>query len=103
MAPGPSPASFAQSPGRGFNRAFLWSTCVVRRRRAERRAHGHDARGITAVGLPEGLPISIDRGVMDRDRSSSAAGAPHCEGIAPPAFLAILPGAEVVNDLTREP
>lgn len=58
--------------------------------------------GITAVGLPAGLPIWIDRRVMDRERVILGGGSRHWKLIAPPAFLATLPGAEVVADLAQE-
>jgi prolyl-tRNA editing enzyme YbaK/EbsC (Cys-tRNA(Pro) deacylase) len=58
--------------------------------------------GVTAVGLPPGLPVWIDARVMDRDQVILGAGSRHWKVIAPPGFLATLPGAEVVEGLARQ-
>ena len=58
--------------------------------------------GVTAVGLPPGLPVWIDARVMERDQVILGAGSRHWKVIAPPGFLATLPGAEVVDGLARE-
>jgi prolyl-tRNA editing enzyme YbaK/EbsC (Cys-tRNA(Pro) deacylase) len=57
--------------------------------------------GVTAVGLPPGLPLWIDSRVMGRDRVILGAGSRSWKIIAPPGFLATLPGAEVVEGLAR--
>lgn len=59
--------------------------------------------GVTPVGLPPGVPLWIDRRVMDRDRVIIGAGSRNWKVIAAPAFLADLPGAEVVDGLARDP
>jgi prolyl-tRNA editing enzyme YbaK/EbsC (Cys-tRNA(Pro) deacylase) len=59
--------------------------------------------GVTAVGLPPGLPLWIDRRVMEREQVILGAGSRHWKVIAAPAFLAALPGAEVVDGLARDP
>jgi prolyl-tRNA editing enzyme YbaK/EbsC (Cys-tRNA(Pro) deacylase) len=71
---------------------------------AERTAEltGMSLGGVTAVGLPPDLPLWIDRRVMDRDQVILGAGSRHWKVIAPPGFLADLPGAEVVEGLARE-
>jgi prolyl-tRNA editing enzyme YbaK/EbsC (Cys-tRNA(Pro) deacylase) len=62
---------------------------------------GMSLGGVTAVGLPPGLPLWIDRRVMERDQVILGAGSRHWKVIAPPGFLATLPGAEVVEGLAR--
>jgi prolyl-tRNA editing enzyme YbaK/EbsC (Cys-tRNA(Pro) deacylase) len=63
---------------------------------------GMSLGGVTAVGLPPGLPLWIDARVMDRDQVILGAGNRHWKVIAAPGFLADLPGAEVVEGLARE-
>jgi prolyl-tRNA editing enzyme YbaK/EbsC (Cys-tRNA(Pro) deacylase) len=58
--------------------------------------------GVSAVGLPPELPVWIDSRVMERDRVIIGAGSRSAKIIAPPGFLARLPGAEVVEGLARE-
>ena len=83
------------------------------RRRLGRKASFADAEGtmeltgmrlggVTPAGLPPGLPIWIDPRVMERDRVILGAGSRQWKVIAPPAFLAALPGAEVVDGLARD-
>jgi prolyl-tRNA editing enzyme YbaK/EbsC (Cys-tRNA(Pro) deacylase) len=57
--------------------------------------------GVTPVGLPEGLPLWLDARVMARELVVVGGGSRSCKVVAPPAFLAGLPGAEVVEDLAR--
>ena len=57
--------------------------------------------GVTAVALPPGLPLWIDTRVMEREQVILGAGNRHWKVIAAPAFLAALPGAEVVEGLAR--
>jgi prolyl-tRNA editing enzyme YbaK/EbsC (Cys-tRNA(Pro) deacylase) len=59
--------------------------------------------GVTAVGLPHGLPLWIDRRVFERERVLLGGGTRHWKLIAAPAFLATLPGAEIVEDLAIAP
>ena len=63
---------------------------------------GMSLGGVTAVGLPPGLPLWIDTRVMERDRVILGAGSRHWKVIAAPGFLATLPGAEVVEGLARD-
>lgn len=63
---------------------------------------GMSLGGVTAVGLPPGLPLWIDSRVMERDQVILGAGNRHWKVIASPAFLATLPGAEVVEGLARD-
>jgi prolyl-tRNA editing enzyme YbaK/EbsC (Cys-tRNA(Pro) deacylase) len=59
--------------------------------------------GVTAVGLPPGLPVWIDTRVMTRHRVILGSGSRASKIVAAPGFLADLPGAEVVEGLAREP
>jgi prolyl-tRNA editing enzyme YbaK/EbsC (Cys-tRNA(Pro) deacylase) len=63
---------------------------------------GMSLGGVTAAGLPPDLPLWIDARVMGRDQVILGAGNRHWKVIAPPEFLAELPGAEVVEGLARE-
>ncbi len=63
---------------------------------------GMSLGGVTAVGLPAGLPVWVDTRVMERDQVILGAGSRHWKVIAPPGFLATLPGAEVVEGLARD-
>jgi prolyl-tRNA editing enzyme YbaK/EbsC (Cys-tRNA(Pro) deacylase) len=63
---------------------------------------GMSLGGVTAVGLPAGLPLWIDTRVMERDQVILGAGSRHWKVIAAPAFLATLPEAEVVEGLARD-
>jgi len=63
---------------------------------------GMSLGGVTAVALPPGLPLWIDARVMERDKVILGAGNRHWKVIAPPGFLATLPGAEVVEGLARD-
>ncbi len=62
---------------------------------------GQEIGGVTAFGLPEGLPIWVDAAVMERDRIVLGGGSRSWKVIAPPAILLTLPGAEVVEGLAR--
>lgn len=59
--------------------------------------------GVTAVGLPPGLPVWIDARVMKRDQVILGSGSRSSKIVAAPGFLAELPGAEVVEGLARQP
>jgi prolyl-tRNA editing enzyme YbaK/EbsC (Cys-tRNA(Pro) deacylase) len=59
--------------------------------------------GVTAAGLPPGLPVWIDARVMERERVIVGSGSRSSKIIVPPGFLADLPGAEVVEGLARQP
>jgi prolyl-tRNA editing enzyme YbaK/EbsC (Cys-tRNA(Pro) deacylase) len=55
--------------------------------------------GVTAFGLPSGLPIWIDGAVMDRERVVLGGGSRSWKVIAPPSILLNLPESEVVPGL----
>jgi prolyl-tRNA editing enzyme YbaK/EbsC (Cys-tRNA(Pro) deacylase) len=55
--------------------------------------------GVTAFGLPAGLPLWVDAAVMDRERIVLGGGSRSWKVIAPPAILRTLPNVEVVKDL----
>ncbi len=62
---------------------------------------GQEIGGVTAFGLPEGLPILIDAAVMERERIVLGGGSRSWKVIAPPSILLTLPGAQVVEGLAR--
>jgi prolyl-tRNA editing enzyme YbaK/EbsC (Cys-tRNA(Pro) deacylase) len=83
---------------------------TVRRRLGTRKASFADAGatleltgmalgGVTAVGLPEGLPLWIDAAVLGRQRIVLGGGSRSRKLLAPPPLLLGLPGAEVVEGL----
>ena len=83
---------------------------VVRRRLGVRKASFADAAttleltgmalgGVTAVGLPEDLPLWVDAAVLERQRVVLGGGSRARKLLAPPAVLLALPGAEVVEGL----
>ena len=55
--------------------------------------------GVTAFGLPAGLPLWVDRAVMDRERIVLGGGSRRWKVIAPPAILRTLPNVEIVDGL----
>jgi prolyl-tRNA editing enzyme YbaK/EbsC (Cys-tRNA(Pro) deacylase) len=57
--------------------------------------------GVTVFGLPEGMPIWIDSAVMDRQEVIVGGGSRDRKLLAPPATLAAIPGAEVVEGLAK--
>jgi prolyl-tRNA editing enzyme YbaK/EbsC (Cys-tRNA(Pro) deacylase) len=57
--------------------------------------------GVTAVGLPADLPLWIDSRVMDRERIVLGGGGRDRKIVGPPALLAALANAEVVEGLAR--
>ena len=59
--------------------------------------------GVTPPGLPGDLPLWVDTRVMTRDRVIIGGGGRDSKVICPPALLAALPGAEVVEGLARPP
>jgi prolyl-tRNA editing enzyme YbaK/EbsC (Cys-tRNA(Pro) deacylase) len=59
--------------------------------------------GVTAVGLPPGLPVWIDPAVLDREQVIMGAGSRRWKIIVAPGFLASLPGGEVVEGLAQAP
>ncbi len=62
---------------------------------------GQEIGGVTAFGLPDGLPIWVDAAVMARDRIVLGGGSRSWKVIAPPSILLTLRGAEVVEGLAR--
>jgi prolyl-tRNA editing enzyme YbaK/EbsC (Cys-tRNA(Pro) deacylase) len=58
--------------------------------------------GVTAFGLPEGLPLWVDAAVMRRPRLILGSGERASKILIAPEALARLPGAEVVQGLARE-
>ena len=62
---------------------------------------GMQIGGVTPYGLPEGLPIWIDSQVMDCDQVIVGGGSRDRKLLVPPASLAALPGAEVVEALAK--
>jgi len=60
---------------------------------------GMEIGGVTAFGLPEGLPLWIDAAVMDRERIVLGGGSRSWKVIAPPSILLKLPDVEVVEGL----
>jgi prolyl-tRNA editing enzyme YbaK/EbsC (Cys-tRNA(Pro) deacylase) len=83
---------------------------AVRRRLGTRKASFADAEatleltgmalgGVTAVGLPEDLPLWIDGSVLGRERIVLGGGSRSRKLLAPPSVLLELPGAEVVEGL----
>ena len=55
--------------------------------------------GVTAFGLPDDLPLWVDRAVMERDRIVLGGGSRSWKVIAPPSILLTLPNVEVVDGL----
>jgi prolyl-tRNA editing enzyme YbaK/EbsC (Cys-tRNA(Pro) deacylase) len=55
--------------------------------------------GVTAFGLPEGLPLWVDAEVMARERIVLGGGSRSWKVIAPPSILLTLPNVEVVEGL----
>jgi prolyl-tRNA editing enzyme YbaK/EbsC (Cys-tRNA(Pro) deacylase) len=60
---------------------------------------GMEIGGVTAFGLPDGLPLWVDSSVMDRDRIVLGGGSRSWKVLAPPAILRTLPNVEIVTDL----
>jgi prolyl-tRNA editing enzyme YbaK/EbsC (Cys-tRNA(Pro) deacylase) len=64
-----------------------------------RQLTGMEIGGVTALGLPDGLPIWVDAAVMDRERIVLGGGSRSWKVIAPPAILRTLSNVEIVPDL----
>jgi prolyl-tRNA editing enzyme YbaK/EbsC (Cys-tRNA(Pro) deacylase) len=60
---------------------------------------GMEIGGVTAFGLPAGLPLWIDAAVMERERIVLGGGSRSWKVIAPPSILRAIPNAEVVTGL----
>jgi len=83
---------------------------VVRRRLDARKASfapmddavaltGMEYGGITPIGLPADWPVLIDRSVLDRSMVVIGSGLRRSKIVLPPAVLATLPSAELVDGL----
>lgn len=57
--------------------------------------------GVTPFALPAGLPLWIDRRVMERPRVVVGGGSRSAKVVGPPAMLLAVPGAEVVDELAQ--
>ena len=55
--------------------------------------------GVTAFGLPDGLPLWVDAAVMERNRIVLGGGSRSWKVIAGPAILRTIPRVEVVDGL----
>ena len=64
---------------------------------------GMEIGGVTVFGLPAGLPIWVDRRVMERPEVILGGGSRSWKVKAPPEILLALPGVEVVDGLAGEP
>lgn len=62
---------------------------------------GHEIGGVTAFGLPAGLPLWVDAAVMTRERVVLGGGSRSWKVIVPPVSLLRLPGVEVVEGLAN--
>jgi prolyl-tRNA editing enzyme YbaK/EbsC (Cys-tRNA(Pro) deacylase) len=60
---------------------------------------GMEIGGVTAFGLPDGLPLWVDGAVMARERIVLGGGSRSWKVIAPPRILLTLPDVEVVDGL----
>jgi prolyl-tRNA editing enzyme YbaK/EbsC (Cys-tRNA(Pro) deacylase) len=60
---------------------------------------GHEIGGVTAFGLPAGLPVLVDAAVMRRERIVLGGGSRSWKVLAPPAILLTIDGTEVVEGL----
>lgn len=67
------------------------------------RLTGMTMGGVTAVGLPLGLPLWVDAAVMARPRIVLGGGSRAAKVLCPPALLLELPGVEVVEGLAAVP
>ena len=55
--------------------------------------------GVTPFGLPNDMPLWIDRRVVERERILLGGGSRSCKVVGPPTLLTALPNAEVVDGL----
>ena len=67
------------------------------------RSGGMQIGGVTPFGLPSDLPVWIDHRVMARSRVIVGGGSRDRKVLCPPAALAALPAAEVIDDLAKAP
>jgi prolyl-tRNA editing enzyme YbaK/EbsC (Cys-tRNA(Pro) deacylase) len=62
---------------------------------------GHEIGGVTAFGLPDGIPLWVDAAVMARERIVLGGGSRSWKVIAPSSILLTLPGVDVVEGLAN--
>lgn len=62
---------------------------------------GHEIGGVTAFGLPDGVPLWVDAAVMKRPRIVLGGGSRSWKVIAPSSILLTLPNVEVVEGLAN--
>jgi len=62
---------------------------------------GQQIGGVTAFGLPEGMPVWVDAAVMTRERIVLGGGSRSWKVLAPPSILLTLAGVEVVDGLAK--
>jgi prolyl-tRNA editing enzyme YbaK/EbsC (Cys-tRNA(Pro) deacylase) len=62
---------------------------------------GQEIGGVTAFGLPAGMPLLVDAAVMARPRIVVGGGSRSWKVIAPSSILLTLPGVEVVDGLAN--
>ena len=62
---------------------------------------GMQIGGVTPYGLPAGLPLWIDRRIMEVAHVIVGGGSRDRKLLVPPESLAALPGAELVDDLAK--
>jgi prolyl-tRNA editing enzyme YbaK/EbsC (Cys-tRNA(Pro) deacylase) len=60
---------------------------------------GMEIGGVTAFGLPAGLPLWVDAAVMQRERIILGGGSRRWKVIAPPGILRTLPNVAIVEGL----
>lgn len=66
-----------------------------------RELSGHEIGGVTAFGLPPGMPLWVDAAVMARPRIVLGGGSRSWKVIAPSSILLTLPNVEVVDGLAN--
>ncbi len=64
---------------------------------------GQEIGGVTVFGLPDGLPVWVDAGVLDRDWVIVGAGSRSAKIKLDPSQFGELPGFEVVEGLAKVP
>jgi prolyl-tRNA editing enzyme YbaK/EbsC (Cys-tRNA(Pro) deacylase) len=62
---------------------------------------GHEIGGVTAFGLPDGIPLLVDAAVMARQRIVLGGGSRSWKVIAPSSILLSLPSVQVVDGLAN--
>jgi prolyl-tRNA editing enzyme YbaK/EbsC (Cys-tRNA(Pro) deacylase) len=62
---------------------------------------GHAIGGVTAFGLPAGLPLLVDAAVMGRERIVLGGGSRSWKVIAPPSILLTVEGVVIVEGLAN--